>query len=762
MKLHTLALPLFLFALTASAAPVADPVEWINPLMGTASKPELSNGNTYPTIALPWGMNFWTPQTGKMGNGWAYTYDADKIRGFKQTHQPSPWMNDYGQFAIMPVTGKPKFTQDDRASWFSHKAEVAKPYYYSVYLADADVTTEIAPTERAAQFRFTFPKTDDAYVVVDAYDKGSYVKVIPAERKIVGYSTRYARGPLPKNFKNYFVIYFDKPFTSTRIWSGDKLVNNVMELASDHSGAVVGFKTAKGEKVGMRVASSFISEEQAELNLKRELASDSFDATAQKGKDVWNKTLSRISVEGGSDDQTRTFYSSLYRMLFFPNKLYEIDANNQIVHWSPHNGKILPGYMYAGTGFWDTFRALYPFLNLMYPSINREMQAGLANDYKESGWLPEWSSPGLADVMIGNNSASVVAEAYIKGLRGYDIDTLWQALKHGADNEGPMSAVGRAGVKYYNELGYVPYDVKINENAARTLEYAYDDFAIYQLGKALGKPQSEIGIYAQRAMNYKKLFDPETGLMRGKNKDGSFQSPFNPFKWGDAFTEGNSWHYTWSVFQDVNGLVDLMGGREKFVAKLDQVFTLPPTFDESYYGEVIHEIREMQIANMGQYAHGNQPIQHMIYLYDYAGAPWKTQYWARETMNRLYKATPDGYCGDEDNGQTSAWYVFSALGFYPVTPVVPQYVVGAPLFKKVTLRLENGKTVVINAPANSDSKRYVNALKVDGKPYSKNWLSHAGLMQGAVLDFDMADQPNKQRATAPADAPYSLSTDPQR
>jgi predicted alpha-1,2-mannosidase len=756
-----LALPALLLALSAYAAPIGDPVEWINPLMGTASKPELSNGNTYPTIALPWGMNFWTPQTGKMGNGWAYTYDADKIRGFKQTHQPSPWMNDYGQFAIMPVTGKLRFTQDDRASWFSHKAEVAKPYYYSVYLADADVTTEIAPTERAAQFRFTFPKTDDAYVVVDAYDKGSYIKVLPAERKVIGYSTRYARGPLPKNFKNWFVITFDKPFASTRIWSGDKLAGDIMELASDHSGAVLGFKTEKGQKVGMRVASSFISAEQAELNLKRELATDSFDTTAQKGKEVWNKTLSRISVEGGSVDQTRTFYSSLYRMLFFPNKLYEIDANNQIVHWSPYNGQVLPGYMFAGTGFWDTFRALYPFLNLMYPSINREMQAGLVNDYKEGGWLPEWSSPGLANVMIGNNSASVVAEAYVKGLRGYDIDTLWQALKHGADNEGPMTAVGRAGVKYYNELGYVPYDVKINENAARTLEYAYDDFAIYQLGKALGKPQSEIGIYRQRAMNYKKLFDPETGLMRGKNQDGSFQSPFNPYKWGDAFTEGNSWHYTWSVFQDVNGLMDLMGGRDKFVAKLDQVFTLPPTFDESYYGEVIHEIREMQIANMGQYAHGNQPIQHMIYLYDYAGAPWKTQYWVREAMNRLYKATPDGYCGDEDNGQTSAWYVFSALGFYPVTPAVPQYVVGAPLFKKVTLKLENGKTVVINAPANSDSKRYVNALKVNGKPYSRNWLDHTSLMQGAILDFDMAEKPNIRRSTSAADAPYSLSADPQ-
>ncbi|RZT08825.1 alpha-1,2-mannosidase, putative [Duganella sp. CF402] len=760
MKPHTLALPTLLIALTASAAPIKDPVEWINPLMGTASKPELSNGNTYPTIALPWGMNFWTPQTGKMGHGWTYTYDADKIRGFKQTHQPSPWMNDYGQFAIMPVTGKLRFTQDNRASWFSHKAETAKPYYYSVYLADADVTTEITPTERAAQFRFTWPKTDEAYVVVDAYDKGSYIKVLPEQRKIVGYSTRYARGPLPKNFKNYFVIYFDKPFTSTRIWSGDKLVEGVTELASNHSGAVVGFKTEKGEKVGMRVASSFISEEQAELNLRRELANDSFDTTAQKGKDVWNKTLSRINVEGGSDEQTRTFYSSLYRMLFFPNKLYEINAENQIVHWSPYNGEILPGYMFAGTGFWDTFRALYPFLNLMYPSINREMQAGLANDYKEGGWLPEWSSPGLANVMIGNNSASVVAEAYIKGLRGYDIETLWQALKHGAGNEGPMDAVGRKGVNYYNELGYVPYDVKINENAARTLEYAYDDFAIYQLGKALGKPESEIAIYKQRALNYKKLFDPETGLMRGKNKDGSFQSPFNPFKWGDAFTEGNSWHYTWSVFQDVHGLMELMGGREKFVAKLDQVFTLPPVFDESYYGEVIHEIREMQIANMGQYAHGNQPIQHMIYLYGYAGAPWKTQYWARETMNRLYKPTPDGYCGDEDNGQTSAWYVFSALGFYPVTPAVPQYVLGAPLFRKATLTLENGKQIVINAPANSDNKRYIGALKVNGKPYNHNWLDHKALTQGAVLDFDMRAAPNTKRGVSSADAPYSLSTAP--
>ncbi|MBK0379189.1 GH92 family glycosyl hydrolase [Mucilaginibacter segetis] len=735
---------------------VTDPVEWINPLMGTQSKYDLSNGNTYPAIALPWGMNFWTPETGRMGDGWQYTYDAHKINGFKQTHQPSPWMNDYGQFAIMPVTDSLKVTQNARASWFSHKAEIAKPYYYSVYLADHDVTTEITPTERSAQFRFTYPKTDSSFIVIDAFDRGSYIKVIPGEKKIVGYSTKYARGPL-KNFKNYFVIYVDKPIELTKLYSDSTLAAG-NELNAKHVTAVIGFKTNKGEQVHLRVASSFISIEQADVTLKREIGTDSFDATEQKAKTVWNKTLSRLTVEGGSVDQVRTFYSCLYRMLFFPNKLYEVDAKGQIIHYSPYTGETLPGYMFAGTGFWDTFRALYPFLNLVYPSINKEMQEGLINDYKEGGWLPEWSSPGYSNVMVGNNSASVVADAYIKGGRGYDINTLYEALIHGANNDGP-AGTGRDGIDYYKSLGYVPYDVKINESAARTLEYAYDDFTIYKLAQALHRPKSEIDLYKARSMNYKKLFDPSTNLMRGKNKDGSFQSPFNPFKWGDAFTEGNSWHYTWSVFHDIQGLIDLMGGKKQFAAKLDSVFTLPPIFDDSYYGEVIHEIREMQIADMGQYAHGNQPIQHMIYLYDYAGEPWKAQYHVRDVMNKLYKATPDGYCGDEDNGQTSAWYVFSAMGFYPVCPATDQYVLGAPLFKKLTVNLENGKKIVINAPANNTKNKYVSKLTVNGKPYDFNWLSHHSLIQGATLNYTMSAQPNKTRGTKAVDVPYSLSTE---
>lgn len=743
------------FSVSAQQSPqTSDFVDFVNPLMGTDSKPSLSNGNTFPAIGMPWGMNLWTPQTGRMGDGWAYQYTADKINGFKQTHQPSPWMNDYGAFAIMPITGKVRFKEEERASWFSHKAEIAKPYYYKVYLADADVTTEIAPSERAASFRFTFPKADSSSVIIDALNRGSYIKIIPSENKIIGYTTRNSGG-VPKNFKNYFVIVFDKPFNYTYTFLDSVITRNV-EQKSNHVGAIVGFtNTNKGEIINAKVASSYISFEQAEINLK-EIGNHNFETVKNNAKAEWNKILGRVKVSGGTTDQIKTFYSCLYRMVFFPLKFYEKDAKGKIVHYSPYTGEVKDGYMFAGTGFWDTFRALYPFLNLVYPSIAKEMQAGLVNDFKEGGFLPEWSAPGYRNVMVGNNSASIVAESYIKGLRGYDIETLYKALINGANNEGPQGT-GRTGVKFYNSLGYVPYDVDINENAARTLEYAYDDYCIYQLGKALGKPASEIAIYKQRAMNYKNLFDQSHLLMRGKNKDGSFQSPFNPFKWGDAFTEGNSWHYSWSVFQDIDGLINLMGGKKKFVEMLDSVFVMPPVFDDSYYGGVIHEIREMQIADMGQYAHGNQPIQHMIYLYDYAGQPWKTQYWARETMNKLYKATPDGYCGDEDNGQTSAWYVFSALGFYPVTPASVQYAAGAPLFKRAEINFENGKKLIINAPNNTADTRYVQSVAFNGKAYTKNYFNHFDLQKGGIIDIKMSPTPNTQKGISQSDFPYSFS-----
>jgi len=733
-----------------------NPADLVNPLMGTDSEFKLSNGNTYPAIALPWGMNFWTPQTRPMGNGWGYTYDDYKIMGIKQTHQPSPWINDYAAFSFMPVTGKIKIKEEERASWFSHKAEVVKPYYYSVYLADYDVTAEVTPTERSAIFRFTFPKNDSSFILIDGFNKGSMVKIIPSERKVIGYC-RNNRGGVPANFHNYFVAVFDKDFTSTHTWHGDTLNLNNLEEESDHVGAIIGFKTNRGEKINVKVASSFISAEQAMVNLARETDGKDFEQVRTEGKASWNTQLNKIKVEGGTTDQQRTFYSCLYRMILFPRSFYEINAKNEIVHYSPYNGEVLPGYMFTDNGFWDTFRALFPFTTLMYPELNSKIMEGLANTYKESGWLPEWASPGHRDCMIGSNSASIITDSYLKGIRGYDIETLYKAILKNTESVGPVSSVGRLGAKYYNDLGYVPYNVGINENAARTLEYAYADFCIWELAKALNRPQDEIDLFAKRAMNYKNVFDPGRKLMRGRNLDGSFQSPFSPYKWGDAFTEGNSWHYTWSVFQDVDGLAGLMGGKDKFISKLDSVFEVPPIFDYSYYGQVIHEIREMQISNMGNYAHGNQPIQHMIYLYNYAGQPWKTQYRVREVLDKLYNYTPDGYCGDEDNGQTSAWYVFSALGFYPVTPGTDQYNFGSPLFNKMTLRFENGNKLIIEAPGNNKENVYVQAVKLNGKALNRNFITHTEINKGGKLIFRMGANPDMKRGTEESAFPYSMS-----
>ena len=737
---------------------VSDPVEYVNTLMGTQSKFALSNGNTTPTVCVPWGMNEWIPQTGKNGDGWSYTYDADKIRGFKQTHRPSPWINDFGQYSIMPMTGGLKINEDKRASWFSHKAEVAKPYYYSVYLADYDVTTELTTTDRAASFRFTFPEDDQAYILVDAYEEGSWIKLIPEQNKIVGYNTRNSGG-VGKNYANYFVVQFDRPFVDNCVWVGDNKVEGLKEIKADHVGAAVRFKTHRGEAINVTTASSFISVEQAELNLK-EIGTKSFDEVKAQSKAEWNRVLGAINVESDNVDQLRTFYSCFFRALVFPHRMHEIDANGNVVHYSPFGeGSVAPGYFYTGTGFWDTFRCLFPLINLLYPEEGAKMQQGWLNYYKESGFLPEWSSPGHRGCMVGNNSASVVADGILKGLVKDEATALYEAMLYGTDHVHPqVSSTGRLGYEYYNRLGYVPYNVGIRENAARTLEYAYDDWCIYQVGKRLGRPESETNVFKQRSMNYRNLFDKESGLMRGRNADGTFQSPFNPLKWGDAFTEGNSLHYSWSVFHDVAGLINLMGGKEAFVAKLDDVFAQPPHFDDSYYGQGIHEIREMQIMNMGNYAHGNQPIQHMIYLYSYANQPWKAQYWIRQVMNKLYMATPDGYCGDEDNGQTSAWYVFSALGFYPVCPASDQYVLGTPLFKKATINLANGKKVVINAPNNSNDNIYVKDIRFNGKAYTKNYYDYNTLLKGAVINVTMDNKPCKTRGINASDDPYSLST----
>ena len=733
------------------------PAEYVSTLVGSLSDHSFSTGNTYPALALPWGMNFWTPVTGEMGDGWAYRYDAHQIRGFEQTHQPSPWINDYGQFAIMPVRDISKVSQNDRASWFTHKSETAKPYYYQVYLCDHDINAEIAPTERAAAFRFTYPESSTSGIIVDAYDDGSYIKVIPEENAVVGYTTKNSGG-VPDNFRNWFVVKFDKPIESFTVYNGPKkALKGRNEFEGRHALASVQFKTVRGEKVGVKSASSFISLEQAWLNFKEAEGRD-FEQIKEEARCIWNDVLGRIEVSGGTTDQYRTFYSCLYRSLLFPRKFYEINKEGDPVHYSPYNGQVCKGYLYTDTGFWDTFRALFPLLNLVYPSVNEEIQQGLANIARENDFLPEWASPGHRGCMVGNNSASVVAEAALMGLTsGQDMQALYECIAYGTENVHPeVSSTGRLGHQWYNTLGYIPYDVGVDENVARTLEYAYNDWCILQMAKKMGRPDEELRKWEKRSQNWKNVFDSSTNLMRGRNKDGKFQEPFSPYKWGDAFTEGNAWHYTWSVFHDVDGLIDMMGGEETFASMLDSVFVVPPIYDDSYYGFRIHEITEMQVANMGNYAHGNQPAQHMLYLYDWAGQPWKAQKWIREVMDRLYDASPNGYCGDEDNGQTSAWYVFSALGFYPVCPGSGQYALGTPLFREATVHLENGNELKITAEG-TDCGPYVRELKMNGSIWGHNYLNFNDLIKGAELNFILDCQPCLERGTKEEDKPYSYS-----
>lgn len=716
---------------------VREPVRLVNPLMGTQSSYELSAGNTYPAIARPWGMHTWTPQTRRNGDGWTYCYTDTKLVGFKLTHQPSPWINDYGCFSLFPVSGPmADFSEAGRASWFSHKAETATPYAYEVYLAPYDLNVRLAPTERACILQFRYPTTAEASLIVDVMDQKNATALgdlhvdVPG-RCITGYTT-HNHGGVPDGFRNYFVIHVDAPIQS---WTLDGNGRCKVVLDLPHHDPY--------HAVEARVGASFISPEQAERNLQSELDGKTYENIAQDGFDRWNEVLSRAQIAGGTDNQQETFYSCLYRSLLFPRAFFEYNAAGERVHYSPYNGQICSGYLYTDTGFWDTFRALFPLLNLLYPEENRQMQEGLVNTWLESHFLPEWASPGHRGCMVGNNSASVVADGFLKrihwledslgrrfsypadsALVGYDIAALFQAMTYGAHHVHPqVSSTGRLGHDYYDSLGYVPCDVGINESVARTLEYAYDDWCIAQVAQVLHAPDSLYTAYMNHARHYTNVFDAQSNLMRGRNADGSFQTPFSPYKWGGSFTEGNAWHYTWSVFHDVPGLIELMGGRDTFTRMLDSVFVVPPIYDESYYGGVIHEIREMQIMNRGNYAHGNQPIQHMVYLYNWSDKPTEVGKRVRDIMDHFYTPTPDGYCGDEDNGQTSAWYVFSALGFYPVCPGSDAYAPGAPLFPHIRLHLANGRHVDITPSPDTYPQ-----LRINGKVPTE--VSHRFLISG--------------------------------
>ena len=737
-----------------NATKPADLVKYVNTLQGTNSSFELTRGNTYPTTALPFAMHTWTPQTGKNGDGWKYQYSKDSIRGFQQAHQCSSWTNDYSVFSLMPVTGKLALNQFERAAKFSHSNEIAKPNYYRVKL-DNKIVAEVSPTERGALLRFSFPKRAGSYITLDGYTGMSMVKILPKENKIIGY-VHNGRG-LKENFKNYFIIQFDKPILEYGTWENH--LNEKWPGEQEREGRGVGawIRFGDGVTVQVKVASSYISPEQAALNLHAELGSfRTLEDCKAAAWEIWNKHLHQILVEGGTEEEKATFYSCYFRASLFSRQFFETDGEGKPYYFSPYDGQIHAGYLYTDTGFWDTFRAQFPLNALMHPTLHGRYVSGLLDAFDQCGWLPSWSFPGEAGSMIGNHAIALLTDAWAKGIHTFDPQKALKAYFHEATNKGPWGpANGRDGWKEYYTLGYVPYP-KYRESTAKTLEYAYDDFCGYKLADMVGNQTYREG-FSRQMFNYKNLFDSKVGFMRGRDENGEWTANFNPNEWGGPFTEGNAWHYLWSVFHDVNGLIDLLGGKEKFVSKLDSVFSVPNTVIVGTYKRKIHEMTEMEMANLGQYAHGNQPIQHMIYLYNYAGAPWKAQRWVRTVMDKLYNSTENGYPGDEDQGQTSSWYVLSAMGLYAVCPGTDQYVIGSPLFPKMTLQFENGKTLVIEATNNNKKNVYIQSAQLNGKQFSRNYLTYSELTQGGTLHYEMGDQPATGRGTLKTDPPYSVS-----
>lgn len=729
-------------------------VDYVNPLMGTESTFAFSHGNTYPAVAVPWGMNFWSPQTGENGSGWMYTYADSLMRGFRQTHQPSPWMNDYGTFSIMPLAGELKMSHKERLVPFSHQQEKATPYNYSVTF-DNGLQTSLSATSRGAVFEVSFPEKEDQYVVVDAYHGGSSITIEPENRLVKG-ATRYNNGGVPDNFANYFMMEFSHPVIEYGTYNGDTLLHHQTDVAADYTCAYLKFDVPAGEKLTIRTASSFISPEQAAINFNREVADADVQLISGKAREQWNNYLGRVEAEGGTDEQFRTFYSCLYRTLLFPREFYEFDSQGNPVYYSPYDGNVHDGYMYTDNGFWDTFRSQFPLTNILHPTLQGRYMNALLAAQEQCGWLPSWSSPGETGGMLGNHSISLLADAWAKGIRDFDPEKALEAYAHEAMNKGPWGgANGRGFWKEYFQLGYVPYPQSMG-SSAQTMEYAYDDFCGYQLAKMIGNKHYQ-EVFARQMYNYRNVFDKSIGFMRGKGVDGKWQEPFDPLEWGGPFCEGNAWHYTWSVFHDVQGLIDLFGDDEKFTTKIDSVFSLPGTIKPGTYGGIIHEMKEMELANMGQYAHGNQPIQHMPYLYCYAGQPWKTQYWVRQIVERLYNSTEKGYPGDEDQGGMSSWYILSSLGIYAVCPGTDEYVIGSPLFKKATITLENGNKFVIEAPENSKENLYIQSATLNGRLLDKNFIRYNDISDGGVLKFEMGSQPNKERCTTKYAAPFSLS-----
>lgn len=713
-------------------------VPLVNVLQGTDSHHGFSTGNTLPIVALPFGMNHWSAQTAE--GRWFFSPHDKKLQGIRCTHQPSPWMADYGHFVVMANTGPERHLSPGKRAR-AYRGEFAPSRFFAELLNDG-TTIEMAPTTRGAIFRFRFPAGAPGRVVLEPCAGKSEMRApkMPDRRTVVGVIEGNSGGT-PEGFAHYFVARFDRDVVSADRFRGDDPL-----VGPEAGGDRVGLYVEFDGDVTMRLATSFISVEQAERNLDAELSAP-FEEIAAAAETAWEANLGRIDVESEDDDRRRTFYSCLYRTQLFPRVWHEETPEGR-KHRSPYDGQIHDGPLYTDNGFWDTYRTEYPLLALLQPEQLSEILQGWTNAYKEGGWFPQWATPGYRACMVGTHIDAVMADGIARGVTNFEKEIAVEGLlKHAEEVGDPAGAWGRIGIEDYKALGYVSTDH--HESVARSLDYAYDDWCIAQI--ATGEAREKL---LKRAGSYVNLYDSEVGFMRGKDPQGKWLEPWNEFHWGDPYVEGGPWQSSWAVQHDAAGLIRLMGGEEAFVAKLDRMLTTPPYFTTGAYGFEIHEMTEMAQAGYGQYAQSNQPVHHVLYLYNAAGRAWRCQKEVRRVMDELY--TPTHLPGDEDNGEMCAWYVLSALGLFPLTPGHPSWTLGSPLFRRATVHLPNGKDLIVEAPENSEENVYVRNKSLNGQPLDRLFLTHDEVASGATLCFEMSTEA-REVVVSPSGRPYSMT-----
>ena len=698
-----------------SAAPQAATrlVSLVNPLQGTNSSIEFSRGNTLPIVARPFGMAHWTLQSHDRP-GWFFEPASNRLQGIRLTHQLSPWLGDYGYATFLPIAGDVSPDPGARSSSYRPREMEISPASLKLFLLRYRCSLELAPTERCAAMRLVYKDEGDRGLVIDLPGEAAEA-TCDAPAGIVRALTHENRGGVAKDFATFLHVHLDRPIASFA----------VKELKGRRV-AVIHFQAKAGEPIEVRVGTSFISPEQAALNLNQEVGNKSFDTLVHEAESAWEEALSRVRIEGRALDDHRTFYSCLYRTLLFPRIWHEHNAAGEIVHRSPYTGRVEPGVMYADHGFWDDYHAWYPMMLLLYPERLRDILQSWVNAYKEGGWIPQFPCPGYRGAMTGSPSDIIFGDAAAKGLGGFDLKTAYEGLRKQSLQPVQGFGFGRTQLEPYLRLGYVSCDGD-SAGIAETLDYSFGDFCVSQVAHAVGRTD-DAAMLLERSRSWRKVFDPETKFFRGKRSDGQWIEPFDPFTWGGAYVEGGPWQYRFNVPHDPEGLVEAFGGKAAFAKELGAMFTLPPRFNVGTYGSEIHEMSEMAAVDFGQYAHNNQPVHNLLYLFTLIGMRDRTQHYAHRVLKELY--SPDNFAGDEDTGSMSAWYILSSLGLFAACPGDSRWTLGAPFFPRAVISWPEGKQLQIEAHSTTGDA-FLRHVTLDGKPTDGMRIEHAALRGGS-------------------------------